>query len=381
MNDEQKTEAEYFTPDNTDLENRREKLSPSGKYKLVITPYRTKPGCWSFTQGLIFNVENGQQIAEIQRNYSSFPYLWVEDHVNGHSYLIGGADYQGQTVIELDTGLRKDFLPAAAIDGAGFCWAEYEYNTAKQVLIVDGCYWACPYEYKLYDFSDPMNKGWPNLTDEEEELCCYSDAPKPAINEDGTIIFFEARSEIDEKGENVYDEETGKVKNYIVASKTYKREGNILVLEKEWIDSKEVIIRTEEKAYRKAHEAAWELYKKTDPIYQTVIASFDDPSNGFVKSDYCTSVGICYDGWCPDFKEKDNRVCVQLVHHHKLNEQEYSIEIEWGKEKAPIKLEIFVDHKAIPVQWFKHDQIQEALAAAKAILTEKPSFLNKEETV
>lgn len=373
----EKTKADYFTPANADLKHQTEHLSPSGKYKLVITPYGTGPGTWSYTQGLIYNIETGQQIAEIQRNYSSFPFLWIEDHPNGKSYFIGGEDYQGQTVIELDTGLRKNFLPEAAAKGHGFCWAEYEFNAVHQIVSVNGCYWACPYEFKLYDFSDPMNKGWTELDDAEGTLYCYSEAPKPAFNEDGTITFFEARSEVDEEGEDIYDEETNEIKKYVVASKTYKREGSLLVLDKEWIDPAEVIKRAEEKAQREAREAAWELYKKTDPRYLAVMASFGDPSYGFVKRDYCVSTGVCYDGWSPDFKEKDSLVCVDLVRFHKLNGHEYTIGIEWGKEKAPIKLETYIDHKKMPDQWFERDQIQEALAAAKAILAEKPSILGR----
>lgn len=373
----EKTKADYFTPENAQLDKQKESFSPSGKYKLVITPYSTKAGSWSYTQGLVYETATNKLITEVQQNYSSLPFLWVEEHPNGHPLLITHEDYQGQTVIELDTGLRKNFLPEAAVKGHGFCWVEYEFNAVHQILSVDGCYWACPYEFKLYDFSDPMNKGWAELVDSDGELYCYSNAPKPAFNENGTITFFEARSEVDEEGEDVYDEETDEVKKYVVASKTYKREGSVLVLDKEWIDPAEVVKRAEEKAQREAREAAWELYKKTDPRFLAVMASFDDPSYGFVKRDYCVSTGVCYDGWCPDFKEKDSRVCVDLVRFHKLNGREYALEVEWGREKAPIKLAGYIDHEEIPTQWFRRDQIQEALAAAKAILEEKPGILGK----
>lgn len=109
--------------------------------------------------------------------YSAFPFGWAEGHSNGHDYLLCGEDYQGYTVIELDTKERKDLLPesvpkqytykdqngvekSGVVDtypnGYGFCWADIKPSPDRNVLAVSGCYWACPYEVVLYDFSDPM---------------------------------------------------------------------------------------------------------------------------------------------------------------------------------------------------------------------------------
>ena len=140
----------------------QEILSPSGRYKLIVSSIETKPGCWNYTLGKVFAVGSDTPIAEIRRNYSSFPRTWVEGHANGHDYLVGGEDYQGQTVIELDTGKRRDFLPPEAAQGHGFCWAGAVYDVASKLLIIEGCFWACPYEFRFYDFSDPMS-GWPQL--------------------------------------------------------------------------------------------------------------------------------------------------------------------------------------------------------------------------
>ena len=45
----------YFVPENKIKET--EYLSPSGKYKLIVEEYSTKPGCWSYTRG-IFSKDN-----------------------------------------------------------------------------------------------------------------------------------------------------------------------------------------------------------------------------------------------------------------------------------------------------------------------------------
>lgn len=153
----------------------KEHLSPSGKYKLVVTSYGTKPGCWNYSRGRVY--EGEKLVADVKRNYSHFPFAWVEEHPNGHHYVLCGEDYQGYTVVELDTGARKDLLPESYDkkytykdkdgtvksgsvpvypNGYGFCWVGIHPSPDKKVLAIDGCYWAAPYEVLLLDFSEPM---------------------------------------------------------------------------------------------------------------------------------------------------------------------------------------------------------------------------------
>lgn len=154
--------AAFFAPANAQLDQREEHLSPSGAYKLVTTPYGTGPHTWAYSQGLVYRKDRDQPIAEIQRNYGAFPFAWVEGHAQG-DFLLAGEDYQGQTIIDLRTGARRDYLPAAARQGNGFCWAEIHPSPHGKLLCVSGCYWAAPYETRFYDFSNPMCPPWPAL--------------------------------------------------------------------------------------------------------------------------------------------------------------------------------------------------------------------------
>jgi hypothetical protein len=138
------------------LKNTVEHESPSGKYRLVIGSYTTKKGCWNYSMGTVY--EGDRLIKKIKRNYSAFPFAWVEGHPNGHDYLICGEDYQGQTFVELDTGKKRNHVPDAAKKGAGFCWATQRPSPDGTMIAVEGCYWAAPYEVVIYDFSDPMAK-------------------------------------------------------------------------------------------------------------------------------------------------------------------------------------------------------------------------------
>lgn len=124
-----------------------EATNPSGRYRLVISVHHTKPGWCNNSKGLVY--EGDRLIATVCRNYDAFPFLFVEAHPNGHDYLVCGEDYQGQTVVELDTGKRVDY-------GGHFCWASYTASPSKRTLAVWGCFWAAPYEVRFVDFDDPM---------------------------------------------------------------------------------------------------------------------------------------------------------------------------------------------------------------------------------
>tara|TARA_R110002072_G_scaffold298568_1_gene472711 strand:- start:532 stop:1131 length:600 start_codon:yes stop_codon:yes gene_type:complete len=115
-------------------------------------------------------------IATICRNYSAFPFSFVEDHPNGHDYLVCGEDYQGQTVVELDTGRRVDYLPPEAKAGVAFCWASHHPSPDGLLLAVEGCVWAGPYWIQIVDFSEPMSPPWPCFVPETEldEFACWT---------------------------------------------------------------------------------------------------------------------------------------------------------------------------------------------------------------
>jgi len=162
--------AKYFESQPTDSEII---ISPGEKYELTITSHSTKKGCWNYSRGIVKNLSNNQIIADVKRNYSDFIYAWAENHKNGHDYLICGENYQGQTIIELDTGKRKDHLPINAFNGGGFCWSNIKPSPDQSKLAVVGCYWGAPYDLVFFDFSKPLSLPF-------KELSVY-DAPSDFI--------------------------------------------------------------------------------------------------------------------------------------------------------------------------------------------------------
>lgn len=357
--------------------NPKEVLSPSGKYKLVVTSFTSGPGTWNVTEGKVFKVDSDTPITSIRRNYSAFPYCFVEGHANGHDYLVGGSDYQGQTVIELDTGKRRELLPEEAKEGNGFCWGSYSYNVETQLLVVDGCYWACPYEFRFYDFSDPMN-GWPLLeylpADEEDgEAYVESDHKDPTFEEDGTIITYQTKygepSDEDQSDDEDEDENGNVVKRRqrVVATRTWKRDGLKLKEVSFWVDAEEQAERDRRAASHLKWEEDLKNYKATDPLYLKMKElSAQEP---FKPADYM-SVGQTHDKWCPDFKESEQRMCLTI---HSAGT--FRIEMEIAAKTGPVKL-VMSNSKEKSVERFfmEHSvaSVEQAFAVAREFLAGDP---------
>jgi hypothetical protein len=218
--------AKFFAP-----ENRKpytEELSPSGRYKLVISSYSTGPGTWSYSRGEVYRTSDNVLIGDIQRNYSRFPYCWMEEHKDGHDYLVGGESYQGQTFIQLDTGERRDYFPESGYKGFGFCWSGMEFLKDGITLEVDGCYWACPYQIKFFDVSDPMNKGWEELElpDEVWDFDPDKERSQMTYSSDGLITYTHGERIFKATGERYRDIEIKQMALYRVWEKD-KSEANM----------------------------------------------------------------------------------------------------------------------------------------------------------
>jgi hypothetical protein len=148
---------QYFKAENELPDSSQEHTSSSGKYTLKSSVYHTVESIGSVSLGLVFlSNDTSKPLFEVQRNFNLFPFCFVEGHPNGHDYLVCGADYQGQTVLELDTGKRVDHVPEGEKRGVGFCWAKYTASVEKDILGVVGCFWAAPDELRFVDFSEPM---------------------------------------------------------------------------------------------------------------------------------------------------------------------------------------------------------------------------------
>lgn len=146
-------------------------ISPSGDYYLVIDtlehPTNPRKNC---TVGNVCRA-NDELITTVYRNHPKFVFSWIEAHPSGHPYLLCGFDFQGQTVVELDTGKRKDFLPPEAVMGKGRCWANYVPSPHGSRLMLESCYIGGSIMTSIVDFSRPLEGNWTHIgyldTDDE----------------------------------------------------------------------------------------------------------------------------------------------------------------------------------------------------------------------
>ena len=144
------TNREYYS-DLSFQGHSREEFSPCGNYRLVVSWYKSKPGYMGLSRGTVLDVTTHEVIADIYRNYPHFWSCWASQ--NGKSYLLCGEDYQGYTVVDLANKTTTHCVPSGAEKGHGFCWITVEQQ--DDILVVVGCFWACPEERREYDFSNP----------------------------------------------------------------------------------------------------------------------------------------------------------------------------------------------------------------------------------
>lgn len=168
--------------------------SPSGRFRLEVRAYATKPNCWCHSRGTVVRVADGAVVADVGRNYSAFHHSFVTK--DGRELLVTGRSYMGQTIVDLDRGLEwNDPKHPDGYDGHEFCWAASVLSPDGRTLLVDGCHWACPYEYRFFDLTDPA-EGWPALPIRDaagnDASLEAEDRMPPELREDGTIVCYES---------------------------------------------------------------------------------------------------------------------------------------------------------------------------------------------
>lgn len=334
-------------------------LSPSGRYRLVISSYKTKEGGWNYTRGRVYRVQDDHLICDIKRNYSGFHHSFVTK--NGEEWLITGRSYMSQTIVNLETG--AEYEPSGEqYNGFAFCWAKAVLSPDGNTLLVDGCYWAAPYEYKFFDFTNPA-KGWPELELDSKDGYLPADEKAPEFCEDGTIICYQSREfclplqkyetdltveELETLPEENGDKE-GMWEHTVTIKTTVRREGDEMKVIDKWIspDEQQRIKRSQEAKVK--FEKWLSTFKNSDPLYlryQELLKSSK------LSTDKYESYGKTYSGWCPDFTGTETRWCRRLLERN--DKTPYTVDLEWAVETGPIKLVIFKNGKSHENKFFEH---------------------------
>jgi hypothetical protein len=162
MNNIEKERAEirrYFDPQNFIEGSLETSYSPNNRYRLLSSSYRqTKPDLnWIATKVEIYDNSTDEKLFDFISN-DRFFHAWLT--ANDIEYLVCAEDmFGGQTVIDLTNKQMASYSPGED----GFIWTEFFLSPDGRTLATIGCIWACPFQIKVYDFSDPMNLPLPGV--------------------------------------------------------------------------------------------------------------------------------------------------------------------------------------------------------------------------
>ncbi len=143
----------FFDPKKIIAGSRSSSTSPTGSYKVETVGYlQSKPEVnWTVTKVRVFDNQSNELMFDFFTDYHSFFHEWLINE--NMEYLVGGEVLcGGQTVIDLSSKKMKSYSPPED----GFIWSDFYFSPSGESLAVIGCFWACPYEVRVYDFSNPL---------------------------------------------------------------------------------------------------------------------------------------------------------------------------------------------------------------------------------
>jgi hypothetical protein len=160
---------DWYIKFSKELDEKKSKIFKTEEYEgyiLTLKTFGNGDGYWNYTRGIVENL-NGEIVADVSRNYSSFPYLFFkQDDV---TYLFCGFDYQSYTVCNLNTGVMRHFFPKSAENGNGWCIASIDsYDEEEKTIVLNGCYWGGSFDFRKLDLSN-INELPFSVTDEWSE--------------------------------------------------------------------------------------------------------------------------------------------------------------------------------------------------------------------
>jgi hypothetical protein len=252
----------------------------------------------------------------------------------------------GQTIVNLDTGeeYNDSQWKNGKYQGSEFCWAAHYLSPDGNTLAVDGCHWACPYEIKFYDFTDP-SKGWPEL-ELEGDYVDTGGEKESGWNEDGTFSAFRStrvykplgKREWEIEEDEIPDEEYDNDDNWEDVDDVrslYKRYENRMTLVEKY-ESEEEIQRQKNQAESDQKFDAWQkVFYKEDPLYTIMLSEIErlklnaEDYNGFRHL------------YNDESREISRRVC------SKFGKKKLTADLRWGAKEGPIKLDLFENGKSL----------------------------------
>lgn len=146
------------------------------KYKVRVEHLKNENG-WDYTKMDVYLVDASQNetfIISINRNIYFEFYLIIEDYKGTDWMLISENYHGGIGVVDLKTGIKYTYDPER--DENDEPHTQYwcigyspSFDREKEQISIIGCYWACPYTVRTFDFSNPTSVPYPLVTEVDEE--------------------------------------------------------------------------------------------------------------------------------------------------------------------------------------------------------------------
>ena len=139
----------YFDKNNRLGIDEHYELSESGLYYYTSERYRqTDPKRnWIVCKIEIWDIEKSVKIFEYLTNSDDMDYCSCWVHKNGKEYLMLPEAFQGQSVFDVSSKQLFSFYSRED----PFIWQSIHPSPNGNKVAVDGCYWACPNELRVYN--------------------------------------------------------------------------------------------------------------------------------------------------------------------------------------------------------------------------------------
>lgn len=141
---------EHFNGQTIEKGDFKSYISPSKNFRADTTNYYKKNANELYAFVEIYEQTQNQKILDFFTNEDRFLHGWgIADEIE---YLITAEDiYGGQTIVDLTNRKLYGYSPAED----GFIMTNFYLSPNGKTLATIGCYWACPFVVKLFDFTNP----------------------------------------------------------------------------------------------------------------------------------------------------------------------------------------------------------------------------------
>ena len=245
-----------FVDANEVPEEKREVASPSGRHLLTIRVYSSRPGACDHTRGTVTRAVDGTEVCDIKRTHDVFHHAFVTK--DGRELLVSGRSFTSQTIVDLDRGAVYE-SPGDPADAEGFCWTWASLSPDGNTLAVDGCHWACPYQYRFYDFTDPA-RGWPQLPIDDDSWIDADNRHDPRWVGPDTFECYQHAGPL----------EPGEAPRPDICTRVRRDGGQMVVVERS-ISEHEQERRRMQAATEAAHRMWWEAFTQEEPMYLRMV--------------------------------------------------------------------------------------------------------------